>query len=412
MRKIAVIFESSPFDRKGLFNAVHNRTRHLTAAGEFEVHAYCMHIYDSFLSRKLRKTAKVPKEEIVEVDGISYKMLWRRFSFLDELRRRVSSHSSPKDLLLYAFNQASQFKDYDILVAHSYEAGLVAYEAHVQFGVPYTVTWHGSDVHTHPIKDEARRLLTARIMEKAAVNFFVSGNLLETSNKITENAVKSVLYNGVSEGYERYDNEARAMCRANNGVESEDKVVAYVGNLHPVKNVEILPELFLRIHDNFEMFLRECPETQANLKFWIVGDGKLRSQIEPIVKKTAGAQVIFWGNVDTDRMSALMHCIDLLVLPSKNEGLPLVTLEALSCGASVVGSDVGGIPEVIGKEFCVPFDMNRDGTIDYMGDSFIEKMSQKVVKQLFYPKEQILDPRFSWEETAKTEIAILKTLKR
>ena len=138
----------------------------------------------------------------------------------------------------------------------------------------------------------------------------------------------------------------------------------------------------------------------------------MRSQIEPIVKKTAGVQVIFWGNVDTDRMSALMHCIDLLVLPSKNEGLPLVTLEALSCGASVVGSDVGGIPEVIGKEFCVPFDMNRDGTIDYMGDSFIEKMSQKVVKQLFYPKEQILDPRFSWEETAKTEIAILKTLKR
>ena len=58
------------------------------------------------------------------------------------------------------------------------------------------------------------------------------------------------------------------------------------------------------------------------------------------------------------------------------------------------------------------FDVNRDGTINYMGDSFVEKMSQKAVKQLFYPKEQTLDPRFRWEETAKTEIAILKTLNR
>ena len=408
MSKVAVIFESSPFDRKGLFNAVHNRTVNLIGSGVFEVDAYCMMIRDGFLSRRLRKMPKTPHKDVVEVDDVSYKMLCRRFYYMDELRRRFSC--APKKLLSYVAKIASQFKEYNAIVAHSYEAGLVAYEAHLQFGVPYTVTWHGSDVHTHPIKDEARRKLTAKIMEKAAVNFFVSANLLETSNKITENAVKSVLYNGVSEGYERYDDETRAAYRANYGLEPEDRVVAYVGNLHPVKNVEILPELFSRIHDNFEMYLRDCPEEHANLKFWIVGDGKLRTQIEPLVKNAAGAQTYFWGNVETGRMITLMHCIDLLVLPSKNEGLPLVTLEALSCGASVLGSDVGGIPEVIGKEFCVPFDVNRDGTIDYMGDSFIEKMSQKAVRQLFYPKEQTLDPRFRWEETAKAEIAILKTL--
>ena len=85
MKRIAVIFESSPFDRKGLFNAVHNRTKHLSASGEFEVDAYCMHIKDSFISRYLRKTAKVPSVESVEVEGIKYQMLWRRFSYFDEL---------------------------------------------------------------------------------------------------------------------------------------------------------------------------------------------------------------------------------------------------------------------------------------------------------------------------------------
>lgn len=408
MSKIAVIFESSPFDRKGLFNAVHNRTLHLQSEGEFEVDAYCMHIRDGFLSRHLRKTAKVPQKDLVEVDGVSYRMLWRRFSYLDELFHRFSM--SPSRLLAYARTKASLFKGYDVLVAHSYEAGLVAYEVNRQFGVPYTVTWHGSDVHTHPIKDRARLALTARVMESAYVNFFVSEALMEESSKITENAAKSVLYNGVSEEFERFDEKMRTIYRENYGLEPEDKVVAFVGNLHPVKNVEVLPKLFSRIHDNFEMHLRDYPESHADLKFWVVGDGKLRYQIESVVKNTAGSQVVFWGNVEVERMIALMHCIDLLILPSRNEGLPLVTLEALSCGASVLGSEVGGIPEVIGKDFCVPFDVNGYGQPDYTGDSFAEKMAQKAVRQLFYPKEQSLDPKFSWKYAAETEIAVLKDL--
>ena len=387
---------------------MHSRTLHLLSEGEFEVDAYCMHIRDGFLSRHLRKTAKVPKKDVVEVDGVSYKMLWRRFSYLDELLHRFSM--SPSHLLAYARTEAYLFKGYDVLVAHSYEAGLVAYEVNRQFGVPYTMTWHGSDVHTHPIKDKARLALTARVMENASVNFFVSEALMGESSKITENAVKSVLYNGVSEGFGRVDEKTRAIYRENYGLGPEDKVVAFVGNLHPVKNVEILPKLFSRIHDNFEMHLRDYPESHAELKFWVVGDGKLRSQIESVVKNAAGSQVVFWGNVEVGRMAALMHCIDLLILPSRNEGLPLVTLEALSCGASVLGSEVGGIPEVIGKDFCVPFDVNGYGQPDYTGDSFAEKMAQKAVRQLFYPQEQPLDSKFSWKHAAETEIAVLKEL--
>lgn len=410
MRKIAVIFESSPFDRKGLFNAVHNRTKHLSAAGEFSVDAYCMHISDSFLSRRLRKTAKVPKVETVEIEGIKYKMLWRRFSYFDELGRRFSS--APKKLLAYAASQARTFKDYDLLVAHSYEAGLIAYEAYKQFGVPYTVTWHGSDVHTHPINNEVRRSLTAQIMDRAAVNFFVSAALLAASNKITETAVKSVLYNGVSDAFRTYDAEQRQSLRKRFGVEENDKIVAYVGNFYPVKNVTILPELFSNIHDQFEMYLRDFPDLDSNLKFWIIGDGKLREGLQSGIMRAAGSDVKFWGNIPVEQMPDMMNCIDVLLLPSRNEGLPLVVLEALKCGASVLGSEVGGIPELIGKEFCVPFEIRPDGTSDYSGQQFVERLSQKTIKQLFYPKVQTVDSCFSWEQTAKTEIGILRSLNR
>lgn len=408
MKKVAVIFESSPFDRKGMFNSVHNRTLNLIASGEMTVDAYCMHVRDSALSRYLRKTQKVPHKEVVEIGGVDYKMLWRRFSYMDELRRRFSI--GPKKLLSYAARTARLFKNYDVVVAHSYEAGLVAYEVNRQFGIPYTVTWHGSDVHTHPIKDEARRVLTAKVMNAAATNFFVSEALLADSSRITDEARKIVLYNGVSSIFRRYDEQERLDVRKQYGLEPKAKVVAYVGNFHPVKNVSVLPELFSRIHDHFEMLHRDCPEHDFQLEFWVVGDGKQRAELEDKIRLVAGSDVKFWGNLPAEDMPHVMNCIDVLLLPSRNEGLPLVTLEALRCGSSVLGSEVGGIPEVIGREFCVPFPYSKEGCPDYESYEFADRLAQKTVMQLFYPKQQVLKSQFDWSQIAQVETTIIKNL--
>ena len=85
MLKIAVIFESCPFDRKGLFNAVHNRVKHLVASGGCEVDVYCVHSLDSALTRHLRHTPEVPVKESVTIEGVCYNLLWYRFSILDHL---------------------------------------------------------------------------------------------------------------------------------------------------------------------------------------------------------------------------------------------------------------------------------------------------------------------------------------
>ena len=86
MLKAAVIFEGSPFDRKGLFNAVHNRVIHLVGTGKCSVDAYCIHSWDTPFTRKVRHTPCVPeKMDHVDVDGISYRMLWYDFSMIDHL---------------------------------------------------------------------------------------------------------------------------------------------------------------------------------------------------------------------------------------------------------------------------------------------------------------------------------------
>ena len=73
MMKLAVIFESSPFDRKGLFNAVHERIRHLAATDGCEIDAYCVLSRDTAFTRKVRHTPVTPRKDEVVTDGITYR---------------------------------------------------------------------------------------------------------------------------------------------------------------------------------------------------------------------------------------------------------------------------------------------------------------------------------------------------
>ena len=182
----------------------------------------------------------------------------------------------------------------------------MAYEAYKRYNVPYYVSWHGSDVHTHPLRVPVILEDTAKIMSAASCNFFVSKVLMEQSFTIAPSAVRKVLYNGVAEDFVRFDEERRAALRSEYGLSEGEKVVAFVGTLNEVKNVRVLPSLFAAVADCYD----------GALKFWIVGDGKLRSEVESAMQRYAGHDFRFWGNMPSDTMPDIMNCVDVLVLPS------------------------------------------------------------------------------------------------
>ena len=390
MIRVAVIFESSPFDRKGLFNAVHNRVKALLATGECWVDVFCIHARDNAFTRRVRHTASVPYVNHVDVDGITYRMLWYRFSILDHI---TLEKFGKRPVLFGDFmrRHVGMLQGYDVVVAHSFTGALFAYEASVRYDIPYFVTWHGSDVHTHPWRVPVIREDTAKVMNAACCNFFVSRALMAESERITSDARKDVLYNGVSEGFVRLDEVRRAEIRASYGIDDDAKVVAFVGNLVSVKNVLSLPDIFTAVSGGFD----------GKLQFVVAGDGKLRRQLEATCP--AELNVSFLGNVPSGNMPSLMNCIDVLVLPSLNEGLPLVCAEALSCGADVVGSDVGGIPEVIGRE-----------NVAALGPDFVSQISQMIVTKLKKDQSdacsQGLSSEFSWARTAERELMYLARL--
>ncbi len=392
---------------KGQFNAVHNRVRNLVATGRCKVDVYCLHSRDNAFTRKVRKTLKVPHKKRVTVEGVEYRMMWYRFSVIDfVLTEKMHRKSWIFDR--YIRRHAGMFKGYDMILAHSYEGAYMAKVVKDLYGVPYHATWHGSDVHTHPLRNPFILRTTRKLMEAAECNLFVSRALMAASEMVTEDALKAVLYNGVSEKFFRYSDERRAELRKKYGLAEGEKVVAYAGNFQRVKNVEVLPELFHKIHEDFDMLMAEERREDVSLKFWIVGDGKLRPELEPLILKAAGTDVVFWGNRPADEMPDIMNCVDVLVLPSRNEGLPLVVMEALRCGANVVGSDVGGIPEVAGKDFTVAFRKKYEGVTDYCGDEFVGKFAWKVTGLLNAPKQQELPPDFDWKRTAQNELSLIE----
>ena len=425
MMRLAVIFESSPFDRKGLFNAVHNRVKYLLATGECIIDVFCVHSRDNAFTRRVRHTPEVPSVDETVVDGIRYRLLWYRFSILDNVLLE-KLHVRPWLFRRFMESHVDLLKGYDAVIAHSFCGGLFALAAHERFGVPYYVTWHGSDVHTHPWRVPVILEDTRAVMESARCNFFVSRALLDASERITSNARKEVLYNGVSEDFVKYSPEDRAAVRERYGLAPEDKVVAFVGNIVKVKNVLSLPEIFAQVAKGYD----------GPLKFWIIGDGKLRKPLEATMDLSfrpneVSGEISFFGNQPSPAMPDIMNCIDVLVLPSLNEGLPLVCAEALSCGAAVVGSDVGGIAEVIGKDNVVPLVVPNDTdtfpgfpsgplicTGQEMGnsgrpydDSFVNGMTEKVVAALTGQSPfQTLPADISWARTAALELSILKSL--
>lgn len=384
MKRVAVIFESSPFDRKGLFNSVHNRVKELVGSGQCQVDVYCVQSKDNFFTGKIRHRKPVPAVDTVSVDDIQYNMLWYRFSLIDYM---LFDRMARKPLLFKSFlrRAVENLSGYDVVVAHSFVGGLIAKEACLSSGTPYFVTWHGSDVHTHPFKNQLQMEETKVIMKNAKCNFFVSRALLEASKHIIDDASvgREVIYNGVSKDFYRYSDEERAELRSEKSVCAGEKVVTFAGNLCEVKNVRALAPVFKAVAEAYE----------GRVHFWIIGDGKLRSAVETDVAEASLEGVRFWGNLPSSDMPAMMNCTDVLVLPSLNEGLPLVCLEAISCGANAVGSAAGGIAEAVGAENAIP-----------LGEGFAEAFSQKILQMLRHPENQSVPAEMSWEKASSIEL--------
>jgi glycosyltransferase involved in cell wall biosynthesis len=108
-----------------------------------------------------------------------------------------------------------------------------------------------------------------------------------------------------------------------------------MGRLVPVKGLD----LFLNA-------ARQIRDRRQDVKFVIAGDGPLRDSLRTMARQLdLEDDVLFLGHRD-DNCNTLA-LMDVFLLPSLSEGVPMALLEALALSRPVVASRVGGVPEVI-----------------------------------------------------------------
>ncbi len=133
----------------------------------------------------------------------------------------------------------------------------------------------------------------------------------------------------------------------------------------------------------------------TGLKLVIVGDGMLKQEVHELIKKNGLESIVFaLGWVDSCRMYALLKDANALVVPSISpENAPLVGLEALSVGTPVVGSNRGGLPEIVSKldrRLIFSWEDSRDlvTVASFLQQNYDElrKRANKTYRQYFSPE--------------------------
>jgi glycosyltransferase involved in cell wall biosynthesis len=126
------------------------------------------------------------------------------------------------------------------------------------------------------------------------------------------------------------------------------KQILFVGRLDPVKRPLLLVRIALAL-----AALRKI----RDFRFVVAGDGPETGRLRASVRR-AGLEAVFEFRGHVDDVAPLFAASDVVVLPSKSEGVPLVVLEAFACSRPVVASKIGAVAEPLDSQCGVLIDVS------------------------------------------------------
>lgn len=257
---------------------------------------------------------------------------------------------SPYDIAL-ASKMADVIKDEELDVLHVHYAiphAVCAVLAREMSGrdVGIVTTLHGTDISVLGQDSTLSQAIKYGI-DKSDIVTTVSHALKEQTYELID-TVKPIetIYNFVDE--REYYPRNSGNLKEQFGIQEDEKVLIHVSNFRKIKNLPDIIDAFMKIRANMKA------------KLLLVGDGPEKHRVMDQVKESLYMKdVLFLGK--QENLAELYAISDMKLLLSQQESFGLVLLEAMACGVPCIGSNVGGIPEVI--------EHGVDGYIVELGDT-------------------------------------------
>lgn len=237
-------------------------------------------------------------------------------------------------------------RKYNIDIIHGhylYPAGLIAVLGGMFTKKKVYVTSHGSDMFCLYPQHKFMRPIIRFVLKRADVVLAVSESLKEEILKTNiPNIEKKVRLNWNTVDINEFkiannDSDHHSKNNSNYNFKNElnipkDKpIILFVGNIIKRKNVATI--------------IDAKKQLKSGCVLVVVGDGPLLNSLKEKVKVENVEDVIFTGA--RNDIANVIQSSNLLILPSYSESFGLVLIEALACGKPVIGSNVGGIKEII-----------------------------------------------------------------
>jgi len=222
----------------------------------------------------------------------------------------------------------------DVVIGYwSHPDGMSAVRIARQLGVPAVVMVGGTDILMLGQRRSRRRAIR-RVLDDADAVVAVSQDLKRALRAWGVPTSKvHVVYRGIDA--QRFNPGDRTAARRCVGIEPGTRAVLWVGHMTPVKGLDVLVDACAAAVQRLDLHL------------YLVGHGSTASELQRRCTRLGIAErVTFAGYVTHADLPDWYRAADLIVLPSRSEGVPNVLLESIACGTPFVASRVGGIPEV------------------------------------------------------------------
>lgn len=224
-------------------------------------------------------------------------------------------------------------KEFDVVHVHLWNPGAARYSFFSIKNKPIVVTEH-DPFALQGLKGWVKKLCNKKIT-KAIVASNASKEIVEAQDPLMKEKMVVIPHGLDNEAWEReFDSiNAEYVRREELGLHENEVAILCVAELNERKGQQYLIDAFSRV-----------VKTHPEAKLFLVGRGPQENEYKQNAM-ALGDRIRFMGR--RKDVPALMKACDIFVLPSKREAFGLVVLEASLAGKPVIGSNVGGIAEII-----------------------------------------------------------------